>query len=166
MRSAASNYKNLTTHTNIPFCSLFNPPLLKKNKNTHGICAHTHTYTHTPTYKYSLASSLCLLKIKAAVQFGLDSKSEGFYTVHRCGWGVRGGSMSSPTALDVKQKLPEYGWKFGNQLLGSLCHVPQSKVHAEISRTKLMESPLPLTFHWEKYARGEKWGEGMRILFG
>lgn len=74
--------------------------------------------------------------------------------------------MSSPTASDVKQKLPEYGWKFGNQLSGPLCHVPQSKVHAEISGTKLMESLLPLPFHWEKYARGEKWGEGMRILFG
>lgn len=74
--------------------------------------------------------------------------------------------MSSPTASDVKQKLPGRGQKFGNQLLGPLCHEPQSKVHAEISRTKLMESLLPLPFHWEKYVRGEKWGEGMRILFG
>lgn len=162
MRSAASNYKNLTTHTNIPFCSLFNPPLLKKKQKkpkTHGICAHTHT--HTPTYKYSLASSLCLLKIKTALQFGLDSKIH----ISTQMW-VGGNAMSSPTASDVKQKLAEYGWKFGNQLLGPLCHVPQSKVHAEISRTKLMESLLPLPFHWEKYARGEKWGEGMRILFG
>lgn len=125
---------------------------------------------HTPIYKYCLASSLHLLKIETEHQFGLESKCGEFaqgtvmHVYHPtwidCNW----------TASGVIQNLLDYDWKLATSCWGavlSCATVKSSWRDFENKANGIPASSLPLCcFTGRKYARREKWGEGMWILFG